>query len=69
MNNSRPDNILISETSLSEGFKEVMYHHEVKSIAELLSLTKEQLTSLPGFTFKMLVEYRNYLEANNLESK
>lgn len=63
------ENKLISETSLSEGFKEVMHHHDIKTVAELLSLTKEQLTSLPGFTFQMLVEYREFLEVNEIESK
>ena len=63
------DKILISEASFSERFKEVMQLHDIKTVAELLSLTKEQISSLPGFTFKMLVEYREFLDTNKLESK
>lgn len=63
------EDLLIAQSDFSQDFKHVILENHILTVADLNNLTKEQLTAIPGFTFQMLVEYREFLEANNLEIK
>jgi hypothetical protein len=68
MNSIQPEKYLISKSTFSEDFKGVMQTENIVTLNQLLKLSKEQLTSIPNVTFQMLVEYRAFLEANDIDN-